>query len=79
MSLFERMETSLQKDLIAFVEAEESKPYPKTLSDVLSADILRKLISGDCKMTGCCTNHKTKKMYIEYTFYQPDEKEGGAE
>ena len=72
MGFFERLDMELQKDLLNFVDAEEQRKG-KTLGENLSADILRKLIDGKCRMTGCATDHGKKKMYIEYTFGNGEE------
>ena len=68
MGFFEKLDMQLQKDLIDFVKAEEER-RGKTLADCISCDILQKIISGDCKITGCATDHGKKKMFVEYTFY----------
>ena len=72
MGFFERLDMELQKDLINFVESENERES-KTLGDSLKASILEKLIKGDCKITGCATDHKKKKMFVEFTFYNGDE------
>lgn len=72
MGFFERLDMELQKDLIEFVENENEREG-KTLGDSLKASILEKLIKGDCKITGCATDHKKKKMFVEFTFYGDDD------
>lgn len=72
MGFFERLDMELQKDLIEFVENENEREG-KTLGDAIKADILKKLIQGDCKITGSATDHKKKKMFVEFTFYDGDE------
>lgn len=72
MGFFERLDMELQKDLINFVKSENERES-KTLGDAIKADILEKLIKGDCKITGCATDHKKKKMFVEFTFYDGDE------
>ena len=42
----------------------------KTLADWAARWILEKIIDGECKITGCATDHTEKKMYVEFTFYQ---------
>ena len=74
MGIMERIDMELQKDLLDFVKAEKERSG-KTLGESLTVDILEKLIGGDCKMTGCCTDHEKKKMFIEFTFYQDDEED----
>lgn len=72
MGFYERLDMELQKDLIEFVENENEREG-KTLGDSLKASILEKLIKGDCKITGCATDHKKKKMFAEFTFYGDDD------
>lgn len=74
MSFFSELDKSLQDELISFVEERESKEKTGNtrLDEVLTTGILRKIIDGDCRMTGCCTNHETKKMFIEFTFYEEE-------
>lgn len=72
MGFFERLDMELQKDLINFVKSENEREG-KTLGDAIKADILKKLIQGDCKITGSATDHKKKKMFVEFTFYDGDE------
>ena len=72
MGFFERLDMELQKDLINFVKSENEREG-KTLGDALKVDILEKLIQGDCKITGSATDHKKKKMFVEFTFYDGDD------
>lgn len=74
MSFFSELDKRLQADLISFVEEQEAKPYPHTFGESLTADILRHFIKGDCRLSGCATNHAKKTMYLEFTFYE-EEKE----
>lgn len=76
MSFFSELEKRLQADLISFVEEQEAKPYPHILGESLTADILRKFIDGDCRMSGCATNHEKKTMYLEFTFYEKEKDDG---
>ena len=69
MGFFERLDMELQKDLIDFVKAQNDREG-KTLGDAIKVDILENLIRGDCKITGSATDHKKKKMFVEFTFYQ---------
>lgn len=65
------IDDTLQKDLIDFIEKRESEknqPFGK----VLVATILRKLIDGDCMITGCAKNDKTGKLWVEYSFYEEE-------
>lgn len=62
------LDIALQKDLLDFIkqrESEKNQPFEK----VLVATILRKLIDGDCRITGCAKNDKTGKLWVEYSFY----------
>jgi len=72
MSFFGELDKQLQAGLIAFVAEQEAKPYPHTFGESLTADILRHFINGDCRMSGCATNHAKKTMYLEFTFYEED-------
>ena len=72
MSFFRELDKQLQADLIAFVEEQEAKPYPHIFGESLTTDILRHFISGDCRLSGCATNHAKKTMYLEFTFYEED-------
>ena len=74
MGMLEQIDGALQKDLLDFVKAQEEKPYPHTLGDVLLAEILKDIIKGDARMSGCVTNHKTKRMYLEISFYEDENK-----
>ena len=72
MGFFANLDMALQKDLMDFVEEQEAKEGKHTLGDVLIAEILRKIIDGDCRMSGCATNHEKKRMYVEFTFYEDE-------
>lgn len=76
MSFFVELDKMLQADLISFCEEQEAKPYPHVLGESLTADILRKFIDGDCRMSGCATNHEKKTMYLEFTFYEKEKDDG---
>ena len=69
MSFFAKLDKQIQGDLLAFVEQQEAKPYPHTLGESLTTEILRKFIDGDCRMSGCATDHEKNIMYLEFTFY----------
>ena len=78
MGLFERLDAELQRDLLDFVETQEEKEEREgraVLGDSIKATILRKLIEGDCKITGSVTSHEKKKMWVEFTFYAEDDEE----
>lgn len=76
MSFFGELDKQLQADLIAFVTEQEAKPYPHVLGEDLTASVLRHFIDGDCRMSGCATNHEKKTMYLEFTFYEENAEEG---
>lgn len=62
------IDIELQTELLDFIkkqESEKNQPFGK----VLVAAILRKLIDGDCMITGCAKNDKTGKLWVEYSFY----------
>lgn len=62
------IDIELQKELLDFIkkqESEKNQPFGK----VLVATLLRKLINGDCRITGCAKNDKTGKLFVEYSFY----------
>ena len=77
MGLLSQIDMELQKDLVDFIKSQEEKPYPHTLGDTLLAEILKDIIKGDARLSGCATNYKTKRMYLEVSFYEdefiPDE------
>lgn len=66
------LDIALQKDLLDFIkqrESEKNQPFGK----VFVAAILRKLIDGDCRITGCAKNDKTGKLWVEYSFYEEEQ------
>ena len=75
MGLLSMIDMELQKDLVNFIKAQEEKPYPHVLGDVLIASILKSIISGDARLSGCATNHGTKRMYLEISFYEDEVEE----
>ena len=75
MGLLSQIDIDLQKALVNFVKAQEEKPYPHVLGDDLLAEILKDIIKGDARLSGCVTNHKTKRMYLEVSFYEGDRRE----
>lgn len=74
MGLFGVIDVDLQRDLINFIQEQESKPYPHVLGDTLIVNILREIINGNARMSGCAKNDAIKTMYIELTFWE-NEKE----
>ena len=79
MGILAQIDMELQKDLIEFVKVQDKKPYPHTLGDVLMNEILKDIIKGDARISGCVTNHGKKIMYLEITFYDMKESEGEAD
>ena len=75
MGLLSQIDMELQKDLVDFIKSQDEKPYPHTLGDSLLAEILKDIIKGDARLSGCATNHKTKRMYLEVSFYEDEENE----
>ena len=74
-TMLKELDIELQKDLLDFIkqqESEKNQPFGK----VLVAKLLKKLINGDCKITGCAKNDKTGKLWVEYSFYGEDQKDG---
>ena len=66
------IDIELQTELLDFIkkrESEKNQPFGK----VLVATILRKLIDGDCMITGCAKNDKTGKLWVEYSFYEEEQ------
>ena len=72
MGLLSQIDMELQKDLISFVKSQEEKPYPHTLGDTILVEILKDIIKGDARISGCVTNHKTKRMYLEISFFEDE-------
>lgn len=76
MGFFDRLQKERQKELLDFVNAQEMKDAlgeKSTLSDVIRAEIVGKIIADDCHITGSATDHKHKKMWVEFTFYAKEE------
>lgn len=70
MGLFGMIDTELQKDLIDFIRQQEEKPYPHVLGDSLLANILKEIVNGNARMSGCAKNDAKGTMYIELTFWE---------
>ena len=70
MEILGQIEAELQKDLLDFVKVQEETPLPHTVGNALIADILKKIISGDARLSGCATSCETKRMYLEISFYK---------
>ena len=75
MGLLGAIDMELQKDLIEFVKEQEKKPFPHTLGEALLKEILKDIIKGDARISGSVTNNKTKRMYLEISFYETDDEE----
>ena len=70
MSILGMIDAELQKELIAFVEAESKNKQPKKLKESLVAELLRQLIDGDREITGMVTNQKTGDVFVRFSFKQ---------
>lgn len=79
MGLLGQIDMELQKDLIDFVKKQEENPWPHTLGDALLTEILKDIIKGDARISGCVTDHGKKRMYLEISFYEGEEEEAGKE
>lgn len=58
-------------DLLSFINKQKDKEN-RTVSEWVIQWILESIINGNCTITGCATDHKDKKMYVEFSFYQKD-------
>ena len=79
MVILGQIDMELQKDLLVFVKAQKEKPYPHTLGEALLTTILEEIIKGDARISGCATDHKEKRMYLEISFYENDEESATQE
>ena len=70
MGLFGMIDAELQKDLIDFIRQQEEKPYPHVLGDALLNSVLKEIINGNARMSGCAKNDAKKTMYIELTYWE---------
>lgn len=68
MSFLGAIDAELQKELIAFVEAEERNKNPKPLRDGLVAELLRQIINGKREITGMATNHGSGDVFVRFSF-----------
>ncbi len=75
MGFFGTIDAELQKDLIDFIRQQEEKPYPHVLGDSLLANILKEIVNGNARMSGCAKNDAKKTMYIELTFLENEQQE----
>lgn len=71
MGILGQIDMELQKDLVSFIKQRQEEPG-HTLGDYLLADILKHIIDGDARLSGCATNHETKKMWLEVSFYETE-------
>ena len=78
MGLFGMIDAELQKDLIDFIRQQEEKPYPHVLGDSLLANILKEIVNGNARISGCAKNDAKKTMYIELTFWESETTEAMA-
>lgn len=66
----QRPEMDIIKSLEAFIEAENQRSRDaRPLRDWVKYWILEKIVAGECEVTGSATDHSTKKMFVEFTFY----------
>lgn len=79
MGLLGMIDAELQKDLIAFIREQEAKPYPHVLGDALLCDVLKEIINGNARMSGCAKNDVKKTMYIELTFWENETTEADGD
>lgn len=77
MGLLAAIDAELQKDLMDFIKAQEEKPYPHTLGEALIKELLKDIIKGNARMSGCAKNDAKKTMYIELTFWENEQAEEG--
>lgn len=70
MGILEQLDAVMQKDLLNFVKEqdEKSKNGKVVFGEYLLNDLLKQLISGDCKITGVLTDHGKGKLFVEYSF-----------
>lgn len=78
MGLFGMIDAELQKDLIDFIRQQEEKPYPHVLGDLLLANILKEIVNGNARISGCAKNDAKKTMYIELAFWESETTEAMA-
>ena len=72
MGFFAQLDAELQKDLVDFVKELEADTGPHILGDALLKKCVKSIVSGDARISGCVTNHKKKRMYIELSFYEDE-------
>ncbi len=65
----QRPEMDIIKSLEDFIEAENQRADARPLRDWVKYWILEKIVAGECEITGSATDHSTKKMFVEFTFY----------
>ena len=70
MGILAAIDAELQKDLINFIREQEAKPYPHTLGDAMIVELLKEILNGNARMSGCAKNDAKKNMYIERTFWE---------
>lgn len=70
MGILAAIDAELQKDLINFIREQEAKPYPHTLGDAMIVELLKEILKGNARMSGCAKNDAKKTMYIELTFWE---------
>lgn len=79
MGLLGMIDAELQKDLIDFIRRQDEKPYPHVLGDALLANVLKEIINGNARMSGCAKNDAKGTMYIELTFWENETTEADGD
>lgn len=73
MGFLAQIDAEIQKDLIAFIQAQEKKPEPHTLGDVLLKDVFDGILKGNIRISGWAKNDEKKRVWLELTFYESQE------
>ena len=71
------LDAKLHEDLISYIVSRETPDEngKVKLGDYIIADILRKIIEGDCRVSDMATDHSKNKMFVEFSFYEKDGEE----
>lgn len=76
MGILGQIDMELQKDLIEFIKKQDAKPYPHVLGESIMAEVLREIINGNARVSGCAKNDAKGTMYIEFTFWENEPLKG---
>ena len=71
MGILAQIDAEIQKDLIAFIQAQKKKPH--TLGDVLLQDVFDGILKGDIRISGWAKNDAKKRVWLELTYYENKE------